>query len=426
MSQLQKLTEIRRSYIKEIKNAEKDRENFSSAPLFIYRWMFCFVWGEVDRTIAEKSGQFGQQPSQYPIRQSDITMYTDGKQLNHQLFSDIEKAKHYVHINFFSIADDKVSHQFLELLRKKSQEGVEVYYALDRLGGILLKKKERELLVKKGVHFTYYNKPAFPYLFSSLDHRNHRRISVIDGKIGYIGGFNIGKKYLGEKEKLGYWRDYHLQIRGEGVQDLEHQFVLDWKKNSEKPIPIHNAVKEKGAISHRFTAYYSGEKLGQDYAMLFQQAKESIIILTPYFIPKDKTIWKALVDARKRGVHVKILFSPHSDALLVKEAAYPYIRKALTQGIEVYGYKNGVLHGKVFLIDKKVLMVGTVNFDSRSFHLNEEMNCYIQDPIYISKIKPVIDEDLQNSKRVTSSDVNQLSIKEKMKEKVAKIFEYYL
>ncbi|PEP49120.1 phospholipase D-like domain-containing protein [Bacillus pseudomycoides] len=389
----------------------------------------CFVllvWDEIDRTAAEKSGRFGQQPSQYPIRQSDITMYTDGKQLNNQLFSDIKEAKHYVHINFFSIADDKVSHQFLELLRQKSQEGVEVYYAVDRLGGILLKKKERELLVKKGVHFTYYNKPAFPHLSSSLDHRNHRRISVIDGKIGYIGGFNIGKKYLGEKEKLGYWRDYHLQIRGEGVQDLEHQFVLDWKKNSEKPIPIHSAIKEKGETSHRFTAYYSGEKLGQDYAMLFQQAKESITILTPYFIPKDRTIWNALVDARKRGVRVKILFSPHSDALLVKEAAYPYIRKALKQGIEVYGYKKGVLHGKVFLIDEKVLMVGTVNFDSRSFHLNEEMNCYIHDPVYISKIKPVINADLQNSKRVTSSDVNQLSIKEKMKEKVAKMFEYYL
>lgn len=394
--------------------------------VFIGLCFVLFIWDEIDRTAAEKSGRYGHPPNQYPIRQSDITMYTDGKQLNNQLFSDIKNAKHYVHINFFSIADDKVSHQFLELLRQKSQEGVEVYYAVDRLGGILLKKKERELLVKKGVHFTYYNKPAFPYLSSSLDHRNHRRISVIDGKIGYIGGFNIGKKYLGEKEKLGYWRDYHLQIRGEGVQDLEHQFVLDWKKNSEKPIPIHSAIKEKGATSHRFTAYYSGEKLGQDYAMLFQQAKESIVILTPYFIPKDRTIWNALVDARKRGVHVKILFSPHSDALLVKEAAYPYIRKALKEGMEVYGYKGGVLHGKVFLIDEKVLMVGTVNFDSRSFHLNEEMNCYIHDPVYISKIKPVINEDLQNSKRVTSSDVNQLSIKEKMKEKVAKIFEYYL
>ncbi|BCA32225.1 MULTISPECIES: phospholipase D-like domain-containing protein [Bacillus cereus group] len=394
--------------------------------LFIGGCLVLFVWGEIDRTIAEKNGVFSQNSSQYPMRQSDIILYTDGKQLNNQLFSDIEQAKHYVHVNFFSIADDKVSHQFLELLRKKSQEGVEVYYALDRLGGILLKKKERELLVKKGVHFTYYNKPAFPYLFSSLDHRNHRRISVIDGKVGYIGGFNIGKKYLGEKEKLGYWRDYHLQIRGEGVQDLEQQFVLDWKRNSEKPIPIHNAVKEKGATSQRFTAYYSGEKLEQDYKMLFQQAKESIIILTPYFIPKDRTIWNALVDARKRGVRVKILFSPHSDALLVKEAAYPYIRKALKQGMEVYGYKNGVLHGKVFLIDEKVLMVGTVNFDSRSFHLNEEMNCYIHDPIYISRIKPVINADLQNSKQVTSSDVNQLSIKEKIKEKVAKMFEYYL
>ncbi|MFL0491853.1 phosphatidylserine/phosphatidylglycerophosphate/cardiolipin synthase family protein [Bacillus sp. 179-I 2A5 NHS] len=394
--------------------------------VFIGGCFVLLVWGKIDRTIAGKSGGFDQQPSQYPIRQSDITMYTDGKQLNKQLFSDIKKAKHYVHINFFSIADDKVSHQFLELLRQKSQEGVEVYYAVDRLGGVLLKKKERELLVKRGVHFTYYNKPAFPYLFSSLDHRNHRRISVIDGKIGYIGGFNIGKKYLGEKEKLGYWRDYHLQIRGEGVQDLEHQFVLDWKKNSEKPIPIHSSIKEKGATSHRFTAYYSGEKLGQDYAMLFQQAKESIIILTPYFIPKNRTIWNALVDARKRGVRIKILFSPHSDALLVKEAAYPYIRKALKQGMEVYGYKNGVLHGKVFLIDEKVLMVGTVNFDSLSFHLNEEMNCYIHDPVYISKIKPVINADLQNSKRVISSDVNQLSIKEKMKEKVAKMFEYYL
>ncbi|ENQ3080632.1 phospholipase D-like domain-containing protein [Bacillus sp. WLY-B-L8] len=394
--------------------------------VFIGGCFVLLVWAEIDRTTAEKSGRFDQKPSQYPIRQSDITMYTDGKQLNNQLFSDIKKAKHYVYINFFSIADDKVSHQFLELLRQKSQEGVEVYYAVDRLGGVLLKKKERELLVKRGVHFTYYNKPTFPYFSSSLDHRNHRRISVIDGKIGYIGGFNIGKKYLGEKEKLGYWRDYHLQIRGEGVQDLEHQFVLDWKKNSEKSIPIHSAIKEKGATSHRFTAYYSGEKLGQDYAMLFQQAKESIIILTPYFIPKDKTIWNALVDARKRGVRVKILFSPHSDALLVKEAAYPYIRKALKQGIEVYGYKKGVLHGKVFLIDEKVLMVGTVNFDSRSFHLNEEMNCYIHDPVYISKTKPVINADLQDSKPVTSSDVNQLSIKEKMKEKIAKMFEYYL
>jgi cardiolipin synthase A/B len=394
--------------------------------LFIGTCFVLIVWVKIEKTAAEKKMIFDQQPIQYPMRQSNITLFTDGKQLNNQLFSDIRKAKQYVYINFFSIADDKVSHQFLDLLRRKSQEGVEVYYAVDRLGGILLKKKERDLLIKAGVHFTFYNKPAFPYLFSTLDHRNHRRISIIDGRIGYIGGFNIGKKYIGEKAKLGHWRDYHLQIRGEGVQDLKHQFVLDWKKNSGQQIPILSTTKEKGATSHRFTAYYSGEKLGQDYAIQFHQARKSIIIVTPYFILNDKTIWNSLVDARKRGVRVKILFSPHSDALLVKEAAYPYIRKALKEGIEVYGYKKGVLHGKVFLIDETVLMVGTVNFDSRSFHLNEEMNCYIYDSDYISKIKPVINKDIQNSKRVTSSDVNQLSIKEKMKEKVAKMIEFYL
>ncbi|MEH7097267.1 phospholipase D-like domain-containing protein [Neobacillus vireti] len=394
--------------------------------VFIAACLVLLVWGKIDKTAAEKRMVFEHQPIQYPIRQSNITLYTDGKQFNNQLFSDIRKAKHYVYINFFSIADDKVSHQFLDLLRQKSQEGLEVYYAVDRLGGILLKKKERELLGKAGVHFTYYNKPALPYLFSSMDHRNHRRISIIDGRIGYIGGFNIGKKYLGEKVKLGHWRDYHLEIRGEGVQDLEHQFVLDWKKNTEQQISIHRVTKEKGATSHRFTAYYSGEKLSQEYAMLFQQAKDSIIILTPYLILNDRTIWNSLVDARNRGVRVKIVFSPHSDALLVKEAAYPYIRKALKQGMEVYGYKKGVLHGKVLLIDESILMVGTVNFDSRSFHLNEEMNCYIHDPVYISKIRPVINEDIQNSKRVTSSNVNQLSIKEKIKEMVARMIEYYL
>ncbi|MEH7073835.1 phospholipase D-like domain-containing protein [Neobacillus drentensis] len=394
--------------------------------VFIVTCFGLLVLGRIDKTSAEKRMVFDKQPIHYPIRKSNITLYTDGKQLNNQLFSDIRTAKHYVYINFFSIADDKVSHQFLDLLRQKSQEGVDVYYSVDRMGGILLKKKERGSLVKAGVHFSYYNKPAFPYLFSTVDHRNHRRISVIDGRIGYIGGFNIGKKYIGEKVKLGHWRDYHLQIRGEGVQDLERQYLLDWKKNTDQPIPVHNTTNEKGTTSHQFTAYYSGEKLGQDYARLFQQAKESIIIVTPYFIPNDRTIWNALVDARKRGVRVKILFSPHSDALLVKEAAYPYIRKALKQGIEVYGYKKGVIHGKVLLIDKNVLMVGTVNFDSRSFHLNEEMNCYIHDPVYISKIKPAINKDFQNSKRVTSSDVNQLSLKEKMKEKIAKIFEYYL
>uniref|UniRef100_UPI00313DB361 phospholipase D-like domain-containing protein n=1 Tax=Bacillus sp. OTU530 TaxID=3043862 RepID=UPI00313DB361 len=348
-----------------------------------------------------------------------------GKVLHRQLFDDMKQAKHYIHINFFSIADDKISHQFLDLLKQKSREGLEVYYAVDRLGGILLKEKEKQALLKEGVHFAYYNKPDFPYLFSSLEHRNHRRNSIIDGKIGYIGGFNIGKKYLGEKAKLGHWRDYHLRISGEGVQDLESQFESDWKQNTGQTIPKANVTSEKGPISHQIIAY-SGDKLSQSYANFFHQAQKSITILTPYFIPKDETIWKALIDARKRGVRVKILWSPHSDAILVKQAAYPYIRKALSEGIEIYAYKQGVLHGKVFVIDEKVLMVGTVNFDSRSFHLNDEMNCYIYDSGYIREVQDYIQQDFQNAQRITSSYVNDLPLKEKVKEHLAKLVDSYL
>lgn len=389
---------------------------------------FCFIlliWDKADRTLAEKRNIFRKDPIEYPLRQSNVILYTDGKVLYQQLFNDIKQAQHSVHINFFSIADDKISHEFLDLLKQKSREGLEVYYAVDRLGGILLKEKEKQSLLKEGVHFTYYNKPGFPYLFSSLEHRNHRRNLIIDGKIGYIGGFNIGKKYLGEKPKLGHWRDYHLRISGEGTQDLESQFKSDWKQNTGQTISEANVTVEKGSISHRIIAY-NGDKLPQSYTNFFHQAQKSITILTPYFIPKDETIWKALIDARKRGVRVKILWSPHSDAILVKQAAYPYIRKALSEGIEIYAYKQGVFHGKVFVIDEKVLMVGTVNFDSRSFHLNDEMNCYIYNSGYIHEVQEYIQQDFQNAQRITSSYVNDLPFREKVKEQLAKLIASYL
>ncbi len=296
----------------------------------------CFVllvWVKIDRSAAEKRGVFDQQPIQYPIRQSNITMYTDGKQLNNQLFLDIKKAKYYVHINFFSIADDKVSHQFLDLLRQKSQESVEVYYAVDRLGGILLKKRERELLVKEGVHFTYYNKPAFPYLFSSLERRNHRRISVIDGRIGYIGGFNIGRKYLGEKVKLGHWRDYHLRIQGEGVQDLNHQFVLDWKKNTEQPIPIHSATKEKGATSHR--PQERAEKLIELILSYGSTYVRSHCNIDPVVGLKNlENLKKALINYSDKISHEIVAFPQHG---LLRSNVEGLMREAMKLGVTHVG-----------------------------------------------------------------------------------------
>lgn len=384
------------------------------------------VWDKIDRTLAERKKVFYKESVQYPIRKSNVALYTNGQEFAERLLDDIANAKQYIHISFFSIADDQISHRFLDLLKKKSKEGVEVYYALDRLGGILLKEQEKQSLLKAGVRFAYYNKPDFPYFFSSLEHRNHKRISVIDGTIGYAGGFNIGKKYLGKNKRIGNWRDYHLRIQGKGVEDLEQQFELDWVKNDRETVWKTHTSTEKGTTSLRIKTY-SGKDIAYDYANLFHQAQKSITIVSPYFIPNNKIIWHALIDAKKRGVDVNILWSPKSDAPLVKQAAYPYIRKALKHGMHVYGYRDGILHGKVLVIDEKVAMIGSANLDSRSIHLNEELNCYIYDTVFIKQVlNKKINEDFQHSRQIHSSYVRDLPLQEKLKERMAKLVEYHL
>ncbi|WP_088040928.1 phosphatidylserine/phosphatidylglycerophosphate/cardiolipin synthase family protein [Bacillus sp. EAC] len=384
-----------------------------------------FALNEIEMHFAKKNNIYTEKPIVYPIGHSDLSIHTDGKKFYRQLFDDIKNAKKEVHIYFFSVSNDKISHQFLDILKEKSDEGIPVYYAVDRLGGILLERKEKKALIDHGVHFTYFNKPKLSYFFASINNRNHRRMTIIDGEIGYIGGFNIGKKYISENKKLRHWEDVQLRLAGSGVYGLEKQFVHDWRKNSNQKIAVMPISQKIGESEHRFISY---TKLGieEDYVKLFQQAKKSITVFSPYFIPNNKRIWDALIDASNRGIDVKILYSHKSDALLVEQAAIPYIKQAWKNDIKVYGYKHGIFHGKVLKIDSSVLMIGTTNFDSRSFHLTNELNCYIYDRKFIKKVEPVLLNEFNHTIEITPEYLKKLTWKDRMKEKVAKIFEYYL
>ncbi len=192
---------------------------------------------------------------------------------------------------------------------------------------------------ESGVHFTYSRKPELPFGFYSLHHRNHRRITTIDGVIGYTGGFNIGDEYLGKDKRFGYWRDYHVRLKGEGAKDLEEQFALDWKRDTKEKIKRSTNKASKGNTLHTM-ASYNGHHVAEKYIELIKEAKHSIVITTPYFIAKNKEVMNALMEAQKRGVTVKILWSYKPDIPLIKEAAYPYIRQAVNNGIKVYGYKK--------------------------------------------------------------------------------------
>lgn len=386
--------------------------------------VFILICMHIDVTLGRKMEAGKNMPTEYAPHYSDFQLYVEGKSFYKQLFTDIREAKRSIYTYFFILSDDKSSHTFLNLLKERAKEGVNVYLSVDRINDLSFERKKINELRESGVHFTYSRKPELPFGFYSLHHRNHRRITTIDGVIGYTGGFNIGDEYLGKDKRFGYWRDYHVRLKGEGAKDLEEQFALDWKRDTKEKIKRSTNKASKGNTLHTM-ASYNGHHVAEKYIELIKEAKHSIVITTPYFIAKNKEVMNALMEAQKRGVTVKILWSYKPDIPLIKEAAYPYIRQAVNNGIKVYGYKKGMFHGKLMLIDNELTVIGTTNFTSRSFNINDEMNLYIHGGSIVGQVNEALTEDFHNSKEMTKEFFEKLSFWERCKEKLGGLADFY-
>ncbi|MBB5324035.1 cardiolipin synthase [Anoxybacillus tepidamans] len=364
---------------------------------------------------------------EYPMRQSDMTLFTNGKHLFADYFQSIEQATHHIHILFYIVKTDEISQQFFSLLQQKAKEGIEVRLLVDWVGSFGLPRKTIRSLKKSGVRFAYSQKPTFPYFFYQLNRRNHRKITVIDGTIGYIGGFNIGKEYIGQDADFGDWRDYHLKVSGEGVADLQAQFLDDWKATTRETVqneeryfpPLPN-----GAIAHRFIAT-NGDGLEEDFSRLIRQAQREIMIGSPYFIP-GKNVMDALLDALKRQVAVTILVPLKADHLFVKEAAFPYFYRLLKAGAHIHRFYQGFYHAKTIIVDDNICNIGTANFDKRSFFLNGEMNCFIYDRAFTQQMKHVIRYELSRSERLTLDWWKKRSVWERGKESLSTLLSQWL
>ena len=385
------------------------------------------IWLTIDFYYGRRKHLSATKKRTFTKRHSDFELYTDGQILTDQLFHDIQKAKHYIHIQFFIIKNDHISLQFSNLLKKKAVQGVEVRLLLDWVGGAAFPTNIRDDLKKSGVSFFCSNKPKWPYLFYTLQKRNHRKICVIDGEIGYVGGFNIGMEYVNGHKKLNPWRDYHLRLKGEGVQDLESVFIEDWSHSTGEDIQFKEVyIKNgyQGRSLHRFFPS-DGAFLEEEYVALFQKAKKSIIIATPYFIPSDELL-QALLSCLQRGVSLQVIVPFTSDHFIVKEAAYPSFRKLIAAGAKVYQYHNGFLHGKYMLIDDQIADIGTANLDKRSLFLNSEINCLIYDDAFIQKMQKEILNDLNNSELLTLKNLESLGLWSRTKEIVATCISLFL
>ncbi|WP_226654491.1 cardiolipin synthase [Pseudalkalibacillus hwajinpoensis] len=354
----------------------------------------------------------------------NVTFIGDGDDFFRKLLSDVDAAVHQIQMMFYIFRDDETGHLVIDHLCQKAKSGVPVYLLVDYGGSHGLKKATITKMVSCGIHFSYSRKISFPKLFTSLNERNHRKITVVDGKIGYVGGFNVGNEYAGKDPKFGYWRDYHLRLTGEAVRGLQEQFVLDWEENHSSPTESIEPILSKGTepITFHIT---NGNEVEEAFVSYINQATTSIKIGTPYYIP-GQTVQTSLLRALKCGVSVQIILPMRADHPLVKEASYHYLVELIQAGCEVYQYMNGFYHAKVMIIDDTFCDIGTANFDQRSFHINGEINCLLHSPAFVAEMKQVIQTDLLQSERLDLKRLQDRTIGNRFVSPIARLLSPFL
>ncbi len=365
----------------------------------------------------------------YFTQDNSIEIITDGSEMIDMLLKDIENARESVNLEYYIIKNDAVGKSVIEALIKKAKEGITVRLLLDALGSrsIFEKSKQIKRLKKAGGKVCFFFPPKLKIINLRINYRNHRKLVVIDGEIGYIGGFNIGKEYVGLKKRFGYWRDTHLRIVGNSVKDIYARFLLDWRFASEEKVTMTEAYfsKDIGKGKTGIQIVSSGPdeykmQIQRGYMKLITNAKRNIYIQTPYFVP-DQSILESLKMAAQSGVDVKIMIPNAPDHIFVYWATFAYVGELIRSGATVYIYDKGFLHGKTMVVDGQVISIGSANFDMRSFKLNFETNAFIFDEDEGIKMEKLFEEDMKHSYEMTMEMYAQRGAGIKFKESISRL-----
>jgi cardiolipin synthase len=358
---------------------------------------------------------------------NEIEIYTDGERKFQELFNSIENAKDHIHMEYYIIRNDDLGNKLLNILSKKAKEGVEVRLLYDSVGGRQISKDKIEKLKSSGVKVAVFFASTIPFVNFKINYRNHRKIVVIDGTVGFVGGFNVGNEYMGLNNKIGYWRDTHLKISGDAVIDLQTRFFLDWSHASKQELMFlpkyfpDNRMQGKVGIQIISSGPdKSDEVIKSNYVKMINSAKKSILIQTPYFVP-DASVFEAIKIAAASGVDVRIMIPCKPDHPFVYWATYWYCGGLLKYGVKVYIYEYGFLHAKTLVIDGIVASVGTANFDVRSFKLNFECNAIIYDTKISKMLYDIFMEDLNYSMELTRELYLERGILIRFKESVCRL-----
>lgn len=358
-----------------------------------------------------------------------IDVYVDGNEKFDNLLRDIKEAKNHIHLEYFIIKDSEIGRKIKNLLIEKVKEGVKVRILYDDVGcwRFWFHRKFFNEMKKSGIEIIPFLPAKLPFIGGKLNYRNHRKIVVIDGNIGYTGGINIGDEYLGRNKKFGYWRDTHIRIKGTSVYMLQMIFLIDWYYTTRDAIDLKEYFPKMNYCGESMVQVVASgpdsdwEAIHYAYFSAICQAKKSIYIETPYFIP-DESLLIALKSAALSGVDVRIIFPKIADHKMVNNASYSYFDDILRSGGKVYLYTKGFIHSKVMIIDDKIASTGSANMDLRSFMLNFEINAFIYDEKVVKVITDDFFEDLKNSEEIKDVDFNNRKMMKKISESIARLF----
>lgn len=361
---------------------------------------------------------------------NDVEIFIDGQEKIDRLVADIYAAKDSVHVQYYIFTDDETGRKVVDALIDRAKAGLEVKLMSDAVGSRLLSKKSIREMEKAGVQFeSFFSKSPFFIVNFRLNWRNHRKIVVIDGLIGYVGGFNIAKEYVG-KGPLGYWRDTHLRVQGDAVKTLQSRFMIDWFASKKaKPTDFdHEYFPDpivEGETAMQIVSSGPDEELDQikmGYLQMINMAERYICIQSPYFIP-DEAVFEAIELAALSGVEVHIMIPFKPDHPLVYRATEYYAKALLPAGVHIHKYReDGFLHAKTVCVDGRIASVGTANFDIRSFALNFEINAFIYDEKIVAELEEIFKADAKELTEVDMAHFENQSRWKKFRQSFSRLF----
>ena len=377
--------------------------------------LFTFLAGSLkaqsDSTLIVYLNNLGIETSQH----NQLKLLKSGEEKFIDLFQAIEKAKHHVHLEYFNFRNDSIANSLFELLGRKAKEGVEIRAIFDAFGNFSnsqpLKKKHLEEIRAKEIEIVKFDPLRFPWI-NHVFHRDHRKIVVIDGEIGYTGGMNIADYYIEGLPEIGDWRDMHIRIEGTAVNELQDIFLDMWNKCTKQGIggtayyplkkdSINSSLPLKNvAIVDRYPRK-NPKVMREVYAHAIENAENKIQIINPYFTP-TKTIKRAIKKAVKKGTKVEIMIPGKSDIGFTPDAALYTANQLRKKGADIYIYNGGFHHSKIMMVDSLYCTVGSTNLNSRSLHYDYEVNAFVFDKETTHELIQMFQEDKEDSTLLTA------------------------